>query len=142
MIVTKAQGHGLNRACSVRAWILDFVQKGSLPLHSYCYARSKILEDEDVLHENQKELTERAKGGFIKAEDICEIVAGKKIQSLFAQLRVHKPSISRATVQRWLAWLKWHYSKNKNGMYIDEHEQDGVVAYRQAFVYRWAEYET
>jgi hypothetical protein len=87
------------------------------------------------LHEIQEELTERAKGGFIKAKDICEIVAGEKIQGLFARLGVHKPSISRATAQRWLARLKWCYSKKKNGMYIDGHERDNVMAYQQAFVY-------
>jgi hypothetical protein len=141
MIVAKAQGHGLNRVRSVRAWILDFVQEGTLSLHSYCYTRPTVLEDEDVLHEIQKELTERVKGGFIKAEDICKIVAGEKIQGLFAQLGVHKPSISKATAHRWLGKLRWCYSKRKNGMYIDGHERDNIVAYRHVFVHRWADYK-
>jgi hypothetical protein len=141
-IVAKAQGHGPNRARSVRAWILDFVQEGTLPLHSYGYARPTVLEDDKVLQEIQGELNERAKGGFIKAKDVCEIVASAKIQILFAWLGIHKPTISRATAQRWLAKLDWRYSKKKNGMYIDGHERDDVVAYRQAFVYRWADYET
>jgi hypothetical protein len=141
MIVAKAQGHGPNRACSVRAWILDFVWEGTLPLHSYCYTRPTVLENEDVLHEIQEELTERAKGGFIKAEDICKIVAGKKIQGLFARLGVHKPSISKAMAHRWLGKLRWCYSKRKNGMYIDGHERDDIVAYRHVFVHRWADYK-
>ena len=141
MIVAKAQGHGSTRARSLRAWVLDFVREGKLPLHSYGYTRQTVLEDDDVLQEVQGELAKKAKSGFINAEDVCEIVASEKIQVLFARLGVHKPRISLATAKRWLAKLKWRYSKKKNGMYIDGHERDDVVAYRQAFVYRWAEYE-
>jgi hypothetical protein len=101
-----------------------------------------VLEDNDVLQEIQEELAEKAKGGIIKAEDVCEIVVSEKIQTLFARLGVHKPGISKTTAQRWLAKLKWRYSKKKNGMYIDGHERDNIVAYRQAFVYQWAEYES
>jgi hypothetical protein len=42
---------------------------------------------------------------------------------------------------RWLARLNWKYGKKLNGMYIDGHERDDVVAYRDAFVNRWAEYK-
>ena len=141
MIVAKAQGHGSTRARSVRMWILDFVREGKLPLHSYGYTRSTVLEDDDVLQEIQRQLSERAKSGFIKAEDICDTVASESLQILIARLGVHKPSISRKTAQRWLARLKWHYSKKKNGMYIDGHKRDDVVAYRQAFVHQWSGYE-
>ena len=81
------------------------------------------------------------KGGFIKAGDICEIVASEKIQILFSQLEICKPTISRAIAQRWLAKLEWCYSKKKNSMYIDGHERDDIVAYRQAFVYQWVDYK-
>jgi hypothetical protein len=141
MIVAKAQGHGTTRARSVRAWVLDFIREGKLPLHSYGYTRQTVLEDDDVLQEINAELAKKAKAGFIKAEDVCEIVASEKIQVLFVRLGVHKPGISIATAKRWLAKLKWRYDKKKNGMYIDGHEREDVVAYRQAFVYRWAEYE-
>ena len=141
MIVAKAQGHGSTRARSLRAWVLDFVREGKLPLHSYGYTRQTVLEDDAVLQEIQGELAKKANGGFIRAEDVCEIVASEKIQALFARLGVHKPRVSLATAKRWLARLKWRYSKKKNGMYIDGHERDDVVAYRQAFVDRWAEYE-
>jgi hypothetical protein len=142
MVVAKAQGHGVRRARSIRTWILDFVREGRLPLHSYCYTRETVLEDEDVLQEIQGVLTEKARGGFIKTEDVCDIVVSERVQNAFARLGVHKPSISKTTAQRWLAKLKWRYAKRKNGMYIDGHERDDVVAYRQAFVNRWAEYET
>jgi len=49
---------------------------------------------------------------------------------------IHKPSISKTIAQRWLAKLKWCYSKKKNGMYIDRHKRDDVVAYQKAFIYQ------
>jgi hypothetical protein len=142
MVVAKAQGHGSNRARSIRKWVLDFVREGTLPLHLYCYARETVLEDEGILQEIQEQLAERAKGGFIKAQDVCEIVAGERVQSKFTQLGIHKPSISQSTAHRWLARLNWQYGKTKKGMYFDGHERDDVVDYRRAFVQRWADYET
>jgi len=93
------------------------------------------------LKEIQEELSKKSRAGFIKAQDICDIVASEKFQDLFLQLGIHKPSISLTMAQRWLVKLKWCYTKAKNGMYIDGHERDDVVAYRQDFVHRWAEYE-
>ena len=141
MVIVKAQGCGSTCACSIRMWVLDFIREGTLPLHSYGYSRQTVLEDEEVLQEVQRQLSEKAKGGFIKAQDVCDIVATKTIQTLFARLGIDKPSISQSTAQRWLARMDWRYSRVKNGMYIDGHERDDVVAYRCAFVHRWAEYE-
>jgi hypothetical protein len=60
---------------------------------------------------------------------------------MFLQLGIKKPSISLLTAQRWLEKLNWKYRNKSNRMYIDGHERDDVVAYRDAFVNRWAEYE-
>jgi hypothetical protein len=49
MIVAKAQGHGTMRVHSIWMWVLNFVQKGRLPFHSYGYTQQMVLEDEDVL---------------------------------------------------------------------------------------------
>ncbi len=135
MVVAKAQGHGLTRARSIWTWVLDFVREGKLPLHSYGYTQQTVLEDEEILKEIQEELSKKSRAGFIKAQDICDIVASEKFQDLFLQLGIHKPSISLTMAQRWLVKLKWCYTKAKNGMYIDGHERDDVVAYRQDFVH-------
>ena len=121
--------------------MLDFVREGTLPLRSYGYNRKTVLEDEEVLQEIQGKLAEKAKSGFIKAQDVCDIVASENVQTLFSRLGVHKPGISLSTAQRWLAKMNWHYKEMKKGMYIDGHERDDVVAYRHMFVHRWADYE-
>jgi hypothetical protein len=84
MVVAKAQGHGSTRARSIRTWVLDFVREGTLPLHSYGYTRKTVLEDEEVLQEIQKALLEKSKSGFIKAQDVCDIVASEDLQNLFS----------------------------------------------------------
>src|SRR6266852_829658 len=141
MIVTKAQGHGSTHVRSVQTWILDFVREGRLPFHSFCYTQQTVLEDDNISQKIQSELSKRAKSGFIQAEVICKLVASKKFQTMFARLGIHKPTISKVTAHRWLVKLRWRYSKKKNGMYIDEHERDDVVAYQQAFICRWAKYK-
>jgi hypothetical protein len=129
MIVSKAQGQGSARVRSIRAWILDFVRMGRLPLYSYCHSRQTVLEDEGVLQELQGALMEKAKAGFLKAEDVCEVIASEGTQTLFAQLGINKPRISQSTAKRWLAKMRWRYSQKKNGMFIDGHEREDVVAY-------------
>ena len=141
MIVAKAEGNGSRRARSIRTWTLDFVREGKLPLDSYGYSRETVLDDEDISQEIQDELWKKSKAGYVKAQDICEIVASEKLQGMFLKQGICKPSISLSTAHRWLAKLNWQFGKKKNGMYIDGHERDDVVAYRQAFVHRWADYE-
>jgi hypothetical protein len=141
MIVAKAQGHGTMHMHSIWTWMLDFVWEGRLSFHSYGYIHQMVLEDKDVLQQIQEDLSEKLKASFINAQDVCDIIVSKKIQDLFLRLGIHKPSISISTAHRWLAKLKWCYSKVKNGMYIDGHERDDIMAYWQDFVNWWVEYE-
>lgn len=99
MVIAKAQGNGSTRVCSIWTWVLDFVWEGTLPLHSYGYTRKTVLEDEEVLQEIQKVLSEKSKSGFIKAQDVCDIVASEDLQNLFFRLSIHKPGISMSTAQ-------------------------------------------
>ena len=127
MVVAKAAGHGPAWARTIRKWVLDFVRDGTLPIH--CYSQKAILDNEDILQGIQEQLIEKAKASFIKAEDVCKIVASERIQLMFMQLGIHQPSISLSTAHRWLSRLKWRYGKRSNGMYFDGHERDDVVAY-------------
>jgi hypothetical protein len=58
---------------------------------------------------------------------------------MLEQADVQKRSISVRTARRWLHHLDWRYGRRKNGMYVDGHERNDVVAYRKAFVKRWLE---
>ena len=63
------------------------------------------------------------------------------MQQEFTQSRISCTSISECTARCWLQCLSWCYGAMHNGMYLDGHECEDVVAYRNAFVARWKGYE-
>ena len=140
-VMAKAQGRGMNLARHIREWVLGFLKWRDLPLHQLNWKRWTILDDEDIAEEIKARMMEKVKGGFLKAEDVVEIVASQEIQAIFAQKGITKVSISVKTALRWLEKLGWTYGKLKNGMYLDGHERLDVVEYREHFVGRWMEHE-
>jgi hypothetical protein len=136
-VVAKMQGRGTNHARRIREWTVGFLKEGDLPLHQLNWTRPTLLDDEDIAEEIKSRMAEKVGSGFIKAEDVVEIVASPKMQAIFAQKGISKASISVKTAHRWLGKLGWTYGKLKNGMYLDGHERSDVVEYRQHFVERW-----
>ena len=140
MVVT-IEGCGVNCARNLRQWILTFVQYGELPVHHLGQTRWDILDDEDVSHSLQSLLLSHTKGCYITAIDVVELVSGPVMQEKFSQSGISRPSISERTGRRWLQHLSWRYGPSRNGMYLDGHEREDVVAYGDAFVARWKVYE-
>ncbi|KAJ7237080.1 hypothetical protein C8J57DRAFT_1529611 [Mycena rebaudengoi] len=62
-----------------------------------------------------------------------------EIQQMLEQANIQKRSISAWTAHHWLKHLDWRFGHRKNGMYVDGHEREDIVAYRTAFVKRWLE---
>jgi hypothetical protein len=85
----------------------------------------------------QLRLSEKVKKGVLKAADVVDLVASPDVQQMFSQRGICKPSISERTAIRWLTQLNWRYGRVRAGMYIDGHERDDVVMYRDEFVKRW-----
>ena len=138
LLAAKALGRGIKHARNLRKWITDYLNFEKLPLHQYGTYRSSILEDEDFQRDIQLHLTEIAKKGYIKAQDIVDYVATEEVQQ---RLGKRAQGIHVRTARRWLSKLSWRYSQKKKGMYIDGHERKDVVEYRNNFVKRWKEYE-
>ena len=86
-------------------------------------------------------LGEKKKQGSIKATNLIDVMASTKIQDLFKNVGINRPSISKCTVHHWLGALGWQYGKQKNSMYIDGHERKDVVQYRTVYVDRFKQYE-
>jgi hypothetical protein len=141
LIVACIQGSGGKCACNLCKWILDFVQVGELPFHRYRAACWSLLDHEDIKEAIQLHLRERTKGGHIMAKDVVEVVSTTELQSKFSQSRITKPSISESTACCWLSRLNWQYGQPQKGLYMDRHEREDVVSYRDAFVKRWKNYE-
>ena len=138
ILTAKALGQGAKHAQNLQKWISNYLHSEKLPLHRYGTYRSSILEDEDFRRNIQLHLTEIAKKGYIRAQDIVDYVATPEVQQ---QLGTRARGIHIRTAQRWLHKLSWRYQQKKKGMYIDGHEREDVVEYRKGFVERWKEYE-
>ena len=141
LMVAKIEGHGVKRARKLREWILAFAHSEVLPVHHYDQSRWNVLDDEDVAQTLQTQLLSHTKGHYITASDVVDIVAGPVMQETFLRCGISRTSISERTARRWLQRLSWRYGPMRNGMYIDGHEREDVVAYRNAFVARWKGYE-
>jgi len=138
LLAAKAGGHGVNHAHNLRTWIRQYLHSGKLPLHRYGAYHSSILDEEDFAQEIHLHLTEIAKKGYIRAQDIVDYIATPDVQ---VRLGVKARGIKVRTAQNWLKKMSWRYAQKKNGMYIDGHEREDVVAYRNSFIERWKEYE-
>jgi hypothetical protein len=103
--------------------------------------RWNIFDDEDLSQTLQTLLLSHAKGCYITASDIVELVSGLVMQEKFTQSGISRTSIAEHMARRWLQQLSWRYGAMCNGMYLDGHEREDVVAYRNAFVARWKVYE-
>ena len=137
LLAARASGKGDRQARTVRSWIHWFLASGELPVHQYGQRTSSVLEDEDVSQAIQLHMQSIAKEGYIRAQDVVDYVATPMMQQ---RLGGKKTEISVCTAQRWLRKLDWQFSRKRNGMYIDGHERDDVVAYRTGFLARWDEY--
>jgi hypothetical protein len=142
LITLKSQGHGVHHARNLRTWIHRFLGSGKLPLHRYGKLRGTILDNEDFLHEIQIHLSGISKNGnYIRAEDIVDFMATPIMQEKLDEIGAAKKTISLSTAQHWLHRNGWRYRRKRNGMYVDGHERDDVVAYRKEFIERWKVYD-
>jgi hypothetical protein len=142
LVVARSQGLGIQigskRARNIRTWIHRYLINEKLPFHSHGQYHSSILDHEDFAQDIQLHLTEIAKDGYIRAQDIVDFIATPRMQE---RLGSKARGISVRTARRWLKKLDWRYGRKKNGMYIDGHEREDVVKYREEFLARWQEYE-
>src|SRR6266487_2773033 len=66
-------------------------------------------------------------GKFVRAQDIVEYVDRPAVKE---RLKLKK-TISLATAQRWMKTVGYRWTKTPTGQFVDGHERDNVVAYRQ-----------
>ena len=83
----------------------------------------------------------KGKNVCIDATTLIDVVLSPEIQAWFVDSGIDKQAISECTAHHWLQHLSWCYGAMRNGMYLDGHEHEDVVAYRNAFVARWKGYE-
>ena len=103
IMVARMQGRGTNHVRHICKWVMDFLRWRDLPLYQLNRKQGTIVDDEDVAEEIKSRIKEKASKGFLKAQDIVEIIASPDMQEIFALKGISKPSIS---VKTGLCWLE------------------------------------
>ena len=141
VMVSKVKKHGKKHAHKLWEWVLTFTCCGELPVLHYGQSRWCVLDDEDICQTLQAQLMSHGKGHYLTASDVVDIVSGSVMQEQLSCSGISHISITECTACYWLQQPSWQYGTVKKGMYLDGHEREDVVAYRNAFVARWREYE-
>ncbi|KAF9059511.1 hypothetical protein BDP27DRAFT_1143271, partial [Rhodocollybia butyracea] len=66
-------------------------------------------------------------GKYVHAQDVSDYLSRPDVQLKHGLQR----SISPATAKRWMHKLGYRFVKKHQGLYVDGHERDDVVKYRQ-----------
>ena len=82
---------------------------GDLSHHHLGQVWWMVLCDEDITSEIKLHLVEKFKKGFLKAENVIDLVASPEMQRTFTEKGICKPSILTSTALRWLKKLDWRY---------------------------------
>lgn len=141
LIASKSQGHGVSHARNLRTWIHRYLASEKLPLHQYGRLRGSVLDDEDFSYAIQIHLTGIAKKDYIRTQDIVDFMETAEMQEKLDEIGARNKKISIRTAQRWLHRMGWRYGRKRNGMYVDGHEREDVVEYREEFIKRWKVYD-
>jgi hypothetical protein len=64
-----------------------FLQTKSLPLHCLGQVQLTVLHDEDIISEIKMQMIEKSKNGYVKAEDLVNLVASPKKGKKFLRER-------------------------------------------------------
>ena len=141
LIVATMQDCGPNPVQCICKWVMGFLKWRDLLLHKLDWKQGTVIDEKDIAKAIKEKMKERMRKGFLKAQNLVEIVTSPDMKAIFTQKGISKPTISLKTVLHWLVNLRWSYGKLKNEMYLNGHERPDVMEYRQAFVEHFMSHE-
>ncbi|KIK72415.1 hypothetical protein PAXRUDRAFT_180721, partial [Paxillus rubicundulus Ve08.2h10] len=126
----KGPWHGRN----LRAWAKHYINdRTALPTHRFGKSNISRIHDESLAADIKTHL--QSIGKYVRAQDIVDYLHDPEVQ----QRHGFRKSISLATAQRWMQELGYRWGKEPKGQYLDGHEREDVVTYRQQnFLPAWA----
>lgn len=138
LLAARGAGRGVSFARNLRRWIISYAlgdcSYQSLPHTHYASFDTTFLQDEDLSQRIRQHL--QSLGKYFKAQDVVDFIASDAMQ---ACLGTRRKKISLKTAQRWLK-EHYRYGHTAKGLYVDGHEREDVVKYRESFVKRMDEY--
>ena len=118
---------GPHMARKLREWSRLYINdRKQIPANPYgSWNTSLLFRHEDLSTEIKMHL--QSIGKYIRAQDIVDYLDRPKVK---ARLKLKK-TISLATAQRWMHEMGYRWTKQPSGQFVDGHEREDVVAYRQ-----------
>ncbi|KIK14399.1 hypothetical protein PISMIDRAFT_76078, partial [Pisolithus microcarpus 441] len=127
-------GRGKYLSRKVRGWSTAFIlDREDLPVSKYGGAWTKSrIHDEDLKSELLTHL--QSLGKYVTATAIIDYLGQPDVAKRYRL----KKAISLATAERWMSGCGFRWTMARGGQYVDGHERDDVVTYRQSiFLPAW-----
>jgi hypothetical protein len=107
----------------VQAYVAD---RKVLPVNPYGHCNELVIDKDPTLAQ-EIHVHLQSIGKFVRVMDLVEFMDTPEMRE-----HTHlKKSISLATAQQWMKKLDYRWSYTPKGQYVDGHEREDVVAYRQ-----------
>ncbi len=125
-LAAAAFGKGKRTARNIRRWMHSFIgDRENLPYNLYGMWNILLLQKGELAHDILLHL--QSKGKTVKAADIIEYLQEPQVQTKHGL----KKTISLATAKLWMHVMGYRFTKAPHGQYVDGHERNNVVEYRQ-----------
>ncbi|CAG8800530.1 2173_t:CDS:1, partial [Dentiscutata erythropus] len=137
-IIADAAGKGVYHARYIRSWVHEYVIARQIPYsHRGHHTKTwSFLWDEDILFQIKSYVQEN------KWNITPYMIMSQINKVLLPGLGfAPPPTISLNTAKNYLKELGYIYERVKKDVYIDRHEKEDVVAYREIFLQRISELE-
>ena len=125
--IALTRGRGQYYGRILRHWIKSFIiDTASLPTNAWGSGNVSRLDTEPGLCEELREHLQSI-GKYIKAQDLVDYLDRPEVKAKYSATI----SVSLKTAQRWMETLGYMWADTLTGCYVDGHERDDVVNYRQ-----------
>ncbi|PIL34867.1 hypothetical protein GSI_02654 [Ganoderma sinense ZZ0214-1] len=125
-VAEEAKHHREHKAVMVRRWTRAFIaDRHNLPVSLAGTTNVSLLDDEAL--ELAVVLHLQGIGKNVRALDIVDFLSELDVQARFSL----SDTVSLSTAQVWMHKLGYRWKRVSNGQYVDGHEREDVVAYRQ-----------
>ena len=115
----------VHTAKKIRLWCRAFLRDRELPLNLYGIWNVSMLRKGELAQELHMHL--QTLGKWVRAQDIVDYLRRQDVTTRHSLKRV----ISLRTAQLWMHAMDYRWTKSPSGQYVDGHEREDVVTYRQ-----------
>ena len=125
--MTSSRKPGEKKSHQLQKWIHDFIDdREEIPTCHWKTSGRSLINDEDFSQEIHAHL-QSLKPSEVRVEAIVRFL---DTPEMLARLK-RKKTISVETAQRWMKKMGYRWTYDPKGQYVDGHERNDVVDYRQ-----------